>query len=91
MSDGKRKNNDKNTSSRFCFKRKKTRNTHVETNQTIVDRKPVCQELLNKLEPCVEVEDEKVLQVFRYHAISKCDENTVRSLLKFKKKGLIRN
>ena len=46
------------------------------------------EKLLNSLVPCVQVEDDKMMKVFRNHALSKLNEKAVENVSIFTTKGL---
>ena len=96
MSERARKINDKKPSNHTCTKKLKTKSsgnheitTSEESNKNLRDE--FRQKILDELDSCVSVEDEKVLKAFRYHAISKFDEKTVQKFIKLKESGMCGN
>lgn len=67
-------------------KRKNRISSDPEVSKKFREDRALSKKLLNKIKPCADVEEEKVLKPFRLDAISRTDKNTVESLLKFRKK-----
>ena len=91
MGKRKRKNN-KNETSRHLFSKKTKIKSFSEgitlEDENVCDEDSLCRELLHKLRPCANVEDENVLQIFRQHTISKIKGNHLQKLLKLSEIGM---